>query len=175
MLTRLWWAGCVGCVMVVTGCAPFVAGKLPPNEHLSAAEDPFFQELIRRPRLAPSIARGARPMGSQPFERVELAPRNPYQVGVASYYGRRFHGRRTAAGEVFDMWGLTAAHRALPLGTMLKVTNVENGRSVQVKVNDRGPYIDGRVLDLSYGAAAKLGMLRPGLAKVKIFLLDGSD
>jgi hypothetical protein len=97
----------------------------------------------------------------------------PYQVGLASYYGRRFHGRRTANGERFDMYGLTAAHRVLPLGSVIRVTNVSNGRSVRVRINDRGPYIRGRVIDLSYAAAYRLGMVRSGLARVTIELVEG--
>jgi len=90
------------------------------------------------------------------------------EEGIASWYGEEFHGRRTANGEVFDMNGLTAAHRTLPLGTVVKVTNPQNGRSVQVKVNDRGPFVSGRLLDLSYGAANQLGMVGAGTARVTI-------
>jgi rare lipoprotein A len=88
--------------------------------------------------------------------------------GTASYYGPGFHGRRTANGERFDMNGLTAAHRSLPFGTRVKVTNVKNGRSVVVRVNDRGPFLRNRIIDLSRGAAAKLGMVDDGLARVRL-------
>jgi rare lipoprotein A len=90
------------------------------------------------------------------------------QVGIASWYGGRHQGRLTASGEVFDENKLTAAHRTLPLVTWARVTNLENGRSVEVKVNDRGPYIDGRVIDLSTRAAEELGMTEQGLARVEI-------
>jgi rare lipoprotein A (peptidoglycan hydrolase) len=90
------------------------------------------------------------------------------QVGVASWYGPGFHGRRTASGERFDQNDLTAAHRKLPLGSEVKVTNLANGRSVTVAINDRGPYAKGRVLDLSEAAARKLGMVEDGVAKVRI-------
>ena len=93
---------------------------------------------------------------------------NAYQVGVASYYGKKFHGRKTANGEVFNMYKLTAAHRVLPLGTHVKVTNLKNGRWVEVKVNDRGPFIEGRILDLSFAAALELEMIKQGTAKVMI-------
>jgi rare lipoprotein A len=102
-------------------------------------------------------------------------PRKPYQVGLASYYGRRFHGRRTANGERFNMYNLTAAHRAVPLGTLLRVTNLENGKCVTVRVNDRGPYVRGRILDLSFAAARELQMLHHGTTKVKIEILDAAD
>lgn len=90
------------------------------------------------------------------------------QTGVASWYGRQFHGRKTASGEVFDMNALTAAHRTLPLNCYVRVTNEKNGKSVIVKINDRGPFHGNRVLDLSYGAAKKLGIVDAGSAKVKI-------
>ena len=90
------------------------------------------------------------------------------QVGIASWYGPKFHGRRTASGEVFDMHQLTAAHRTLPLGSWVQVTNLENGRSIQVRVNDRGPFVKGRIIDLSYAAAQSLGMARQGLARVSV-------
>ena len=90
------------------------------------------------------------------------------QVGIASWYGGRHQGRLTASGEVFDENKLTAAHRTLPLVTWARVTNLENGRSIEVRVNDRGPYIDGRVIDLSTRAAEELGMTEQGLARVEI-------
>jgi rare lipoprotein A (peptidoglycan hydrolase) len=90
------------------------------------------------------------------------------QVGLASWYGPGFHGRQTASGEIFDQDGLTAAHRKLPLGTEVKVTNLENGRSILVEINDRGPYVKGRVIDLSRAAARRLGILEEGLGKVRV-------
>lgn len=86
----------------------------------------------------------------------------------ASWYGPKFHGRLTANGEIYDQMALTAAHKSLKFGTLLKVTNQKNGRSVIVRINDRGPYIEGRDLDLSKGAAIELGLLKKGVARVKI-------
>lgn len=94
----------------------------------------------------------------------------PYQIGVASWYGKQFHGRTTASGEDFDMFELTAAHRELPLGTYAKVTNLRNGKWIIVRVNDRGPYVSGRIMDLSYGAARMLNF-RNGLERVRIDVL----
>ncbi|RYF17503.1 MAG: septal ring lytic transglycosylase RlpA family protein [Comamonadaceae bacterium] len=86
--------------------------------------------------------------------------------GKASWYGRRFHGKRTASGERFDMNGLTAAHRTLPFGTRVRVRNIRNGREVVVRINDRGPHVRGRILDLSQAAAAALDLLQAGEAPV---------
>ena len=93
------------------------------------------------------------------------------EVGLASWYGEPHHGRPTASGEIFDMTRLTAAHRTLPLGTRLRVVNLENGRTVRVRVNDRGPYVDGRVLDLSREAARALDMVERGVVPVKLEIL----
>jgi len=90
---------------------------------------------------------------------------------TASFYGEEFHGRQTSSGEIFDMYEYTAAHKTLPFGTRLKVTNLANGRSVIVVVNDRGPFIPGRDLDLSYGAARKIGLVGMGVGKVKVRIL----
>ncbi len=90
------------------------------------------------------------------------------EVGVASWYGEPYHGRKPANGELYDMHLLTAAHRTMALPSYVRVTNLDNSKSVVVRVNDRGPFIDGRVLDLSLGAAEQLGMVRQGLAKVRI-------
>ncbi|HYJ83721.1 MAG TPA: septal ring lytic transglycosylase RlpA family protein [Allosphingosinicella sp.] len=91
--------------------------------------------------------------------------------GTASYYGRELAGNRTASGERFDPHGLTAAHRTLPLGTRIRVTNVANGRSVVVRVNDRGPFVGKRLIDVSLGAAREIQMVRSGTAKVRLEML----
>src|SRR3989454_9794023 len=96
---------------------------------------------------------------------------NGVQVGVASWYGPGFHGNRTANGEIYDQYELTAAHPSLPLGTRVMVTNLESGRAVQVRVNDRGPFVDGRAIDLSYAAARTIGMVGPGTVRVRIEVL----
>lgn len=93
-------------------------------------------------------------------------------TGVASYYGRRFHGRRTANGERFNMNEMTAAHRTLPFGSRVRVTNTSNGRSVVVRINDRGPFIRGREIDVSRAAAEEIGMIRRGHSNVEIELLE---
>jgi rare lipoprotein A len=88
--------------------------------------------------------------------------------GVASWYGKSFHGKQTANGELFDMEALTAAHRTLPLGTMVRVVNLANGKYLHVRITDRGPYANSRILDLSRGAAARLGMMEGGLSVVRV-------
>lgn len=95
----------------------------------------------------------------------------PFQVGNASWYGKQFHGRTTASGEDFDMFELTAAHRQLPLGTFVKVTNLRNGKWVVVRVNDRGPYVGNRIMDLSYSAARMLNF-RDGVERVRLDLIQ---
>lgn len=92
--------------------------------------------------------------------------------GLASYYGERFHGRTTASGETYDMYAFTAAHRTLPFGTTVRVVEVESRRSVVVRITDRGPFVDGRVIDLSYAAAQELGMIRAGVVPVEIEILN---
>lgn len=94
------------------------------------------------------------------------------QSGVASYYGPGFHGRRTANGETFNMNAMTAAHRTLPFGTQLKVTNLSNGRTAIVRVNDRGPYAHGRIIDLSVAAAKQIGSTSSGTARVTLEVLN---
>ncbi|MDK2792239.1 MAG: rare lipoprotein [Deferribacteres bacterium] len=94
------------------------------------------------------------------------------QYGLASWYGKEEHGKLTATGEKFDMFDLTAAHKTLPLGSMVLVKNLENGKEVVVRINDRGPFVKGRIIDLSYKGAEELGFAGKGLAKVKIELLS---
>ena len=90
------------------------------------------------------------------------------QRGIASWYGKKFHGRLTANGEVFDMNRISAAHRSLPFGTLVRVENLDNGRRLRVRINDRGPFVKGRIIDLSRAAARELGMLEAGVARVRL-------
>ncbi len=94
------------------------------------------------------------------------------ETGIASWYGTKFHGRKTSSGEPYDLYKMTAAHKTLPLPTYVEVTNLENGRKVVVKVNDRGPFHDDRIIDLSYAAAVKLGFEDKGTARVEIRAID---
>src|SRR5882672_6324255 len=96
---------------------------------------------------------------------------NPYEVGTASWYGEFFQGKETASGEPFDMQALTAAHPTLPLGSFVRVTNLRNGRAVVVRINDRGPFVEGRIIDLSYNTARVLGFEGRGLQKVRLDLV----
>ncbi len=103
-----------------------------------------------------------------PETKIEKRESRDVQFGVASWYGGEFHGRPTSSGEIYDMYQLTCAHNTLPLGTVVMVTNLENGRSLELKVNDRGPFVKGRVIDVSYAAAQMLGMWEKGIAPVKV-------
>ena len=97
------------------------------------------------------------------------------QIGIASYYGRQFHKKRTANGEIFNMYRVSAAHKTYPLGTKVKVTNLENGKSIKLTINDRGPYVKGRIIDLSYKAARKIGFVNQGTTKVRIDVIRLGD
>ena len=95
--------------------------------------------------------------------------------GISSWYGPNFHGKLTANGEVYDQYGVTAAHKKIPLGTVVRVTNTDNGKSVILRINDRGPYVGNRILDCSYGAATKLGFKNLGTANVEIKIIELGD
>src|SRR5262245_27361001 len=118
--------------------------------------------------VAAAVLVAAASCASAPPAPARSAP----QVGMASFYGKAHQGRRTASGERFDMHALTAAHRTLPFGTRVKVTNLGNGRSVVVRINDRGPYAEGRVIDLSEAAARELRFLGSGTARVRLKVRD---
>jgi rare lipoprotein A len=147
--------------LVVTGCATARREGAIPRDSTTPQPPP-------RPRAVPA----PRP---EPAPRAEPAPKPStpgVQVGQASWYGRPHHGRKTASGEVYDMNALTAAHRTLPLGTRVRVTNTDNGRSVTVRINDRGPFRDGRIIDLSRAAARALGASGDGVFPVRIEVLE---
>ena len=130
--------------------------KPPPN----LAEAPDAQ-----PKAEPLHRFANRPYKVFGIDYVPLAQLQPYrQRGVASWYGRRFHGNKTASGELYDMYAMTAAHPTLPIPSYVRVTHLANRRSVVVRVNDRGPFHSGRIIDLSYAAASKLGFIQAGSA-----------
>lgn len=96
------------------------------------------------------------------------------QPGYASWYGGKFHGRKTANGETFDTYKYTAAHKTLPFDTVIKVTNLDNGKSTIVRINDRGPFVENRIIDLSFAAARDIGMIESGVARVNIEIVEGN-
>jgi rare lipoprotein A len=139
------------------------------------------------PRLAAAVIVAALVTAACAHPRGDAAPTPPsvtvtvpppptaprvVQSGRASWYGEAHQGKTTASGEPFDMYALTAAHRSLPLGTRVRVTNMANGRAVDVRINDRGPGIPGRIIDLSYAAARTLGAVRDGVFRVRIAVLE---
>jgi rare lipoprotein A len=129
---------------------------------LGAAQGPISSEASSAPTS---------PVPSKPEARNQTGKHQPYQVGTASWYGEYFVGKPTASGEDFDMYDMTAAHPTLPLGSYVKVTNLRNGKAVVVKVNDRGPVVPGRIIDLSYGAAQALQFENRGLQRVRLDLV----
>lgn len=132
--------------------------------------DKVYQETVSTkievPQEAPSVVDKLNTVASNTVRKFS-------QTGMASWYGRQFHGKKTANGETFDMNALTAAHRSLPLNCYIRVTNKDNGKSVVVRVNDRGPFQGDRVLDLSYGAAKAIGLTQRGTGNVIIERVDG--
>jgi rare lipoprotein A len=151
------------------GQAGGLGPRYPTRERPRAS--PPRQQADRRPSPRPQ-AQGAYKIG-KPYEvnGVWYTPREQPdydEVGIASWYGEAFQFRPTASGEPFDMYMPSAAHKTLPLQSLVEVTNLENGRRIQVRINDRGPFVDGRIIDLSRAAAEELGMVRSGVARVRV-------
>ncbi|HWP94981.1 MAG TPA: septal ring lytic transglycosylase RlpA family protein [Gammaproteobacteria bacterium] len=156
-------------VLLIAACAP-----LPPEDR--APSGAFDAESVPDavPRPEP-LSRYGNPESYVVFgERYEVLrdARGYVERGIASWYGEKFHGARTSSGEPYDMYAMTAAHKTLPLPSYVRVTNLENGRSVVVRVNDRGPFKDNRLIDLSYAAALKLDIVRRGTGLVEVRALD---
>jgi len=137
---------------------------------LGAAHGPDRQERsISEARLEQVMNAPAALPSGKTAKQVKSHP--AYQIGTASWYGEYFQGRDTASGEPYDMYDLTAAHPTLPLGTMVRVTNLRNGKAVVLRVNDRGPIVEGRIIDVSFGAAQILGMSGRGIQRVRLDLV----
>lgn len=164
-LARLWWTLALSTVLAACSLvrAPAPVQVPPPPIDINAIPDAV-------PRIEPRSPYGNPPyydeMGRRYYVLQSAAGYDA--TGVASWYGPSFHEKRTSSGEPYDMYAMTAAHKTLPLPTYVRVTNLENGRSVVVRVNDRGPFVANRLIDLSYTAAAKLDMLQQGTALVEV-------
>ena len=130
---------------------------------LGAAQGPNISEA--KPAPTSSIQ-------SKSVVRKQVEKTKPYQIGTASWYGEIFQGKPTASGEPYEMYDMTAAHLTLPMGSYVKVTNLRNGKAVVVRVNDRGPIVPGRIIDLSYGAAQALQFRHRGIQRVRLDLVD---
>ncbi|NVK42709.1 MAG: septal ring lytic transglycosylase RlpA family protein [Oceanospirillaceae bacterium] len=145
-------------------------------QHDIAPDDPV--DVSRVPDAVPRIEPKSRGGNRSPYEvfgqtyHVLDSASGYHERGTASWYGRKFHGYETSNGEVYDMYTMTAAHKSLPLPSYVRVTNLDNGHQVVVRVNDRGPFHEGRIIDLSYAAAYRLGMLGKGTARVEVEAID---
>lgn len=157
------------CLLVTACSSTRQSSDGRPLRDISAAE-----VADAKPRPDPVLAAGnTSPYRVDAVEYTVLATSQGYRErGIASWYGRKFHGRNTANGEIFDAYGASAAHRSLPLPSYLRVTNLDNYRSMVVRVNDRGPFHADRVIDLSYGAAVKLGFAERGTARVELVAIS---
>jgi rare lipoprotein A len=144
-------------LFVVAGCAHHNVSTQPP------AQPPAAQP-------SQPVPPSAQPPAS---ERLPIVPGGYTEEGVASWYGAPFDGRRTSNGEIYNMHQFTAAHRTLPFNALVRVTNLTNGKQTEVRINDRGPFVGNRVIDLSYSAAEAIGMVGPGTAMVRLEVLSG--
>ncbi|MEB3169322.1 MAG: septal ring lytic transglycosylase RlpA family protein [Cyanobium sp.] len=161
--------GAVALLITGTSVAPALAA---PSERPSQQASPVaLRQVGEPPSFEDTLLRQAPPMT---IAQTLIASSSTGRVisGQASWYGPGFYGNRTASGEVFSRGTLTAAHRTLPFGTLVRVTNLNNGRSTVVRINDRGPFHSGRILDLAHGAASRLGVVASGTAQVSLEVLD---
>ncbi len=160
---------CFISLILISGCAPT---RYPPGYH--------GQSQPSTP-ISPHLAEGGKVKRGNPYQidglwYYPLATGEAYdEVGIASWYGEKFHGLTTANGEKYNMYAMTAAHTTLPMPSIVRVTNLENGKSIEVRVNDRGPFVKSRLIDLSYAAAKALGYDRQGTTKVRVQTLYSAD
>ena len=173
--------------LVLPGCALWRGGSVPTPPPSSGKTPPPItlptppRDLDSIPDAVPRAEPRSRYGNPESYVvfgqtyRVQKSARGHVERGLASWYGPGFHAERTSSGEPYDMYAMTAAHKTLPIPAYVRVTHLENGRSVVVKVNDRGPFVGDRIIDLSYTAAHKLGMIRSGTAPVEIRVLDPGE
>ncbi len=169
-MTAITRAGLLLAALFLASCGMLPVADGPPARpppDLAAVPDAV-------PRDEPPIPHANPPFYEVDGVRYRVLPSAEGYVarGLASWYGTKFHGRPTSSGEPYDMYAMTAAHRTLPIPSYVEVTNLENGRRVVVRINDRGPFVPGRIIDLSYAAAVKLGMVERGTAPVEVRALS---
>lgn len=154
--------------LIIAGCAP----KGRYHQHQDSAPKVVPQRVTSQDAVAQYVSYAAANMRPYTIRGIRYKPLDTGKgfsdKGHASWYGQKFHGHQTANGEIYDMYQMSAAHKTLPLPSFVRVSNLKNGKQVVVRVNDRGPFHSGRVIDLSYAAALKLDMLKTGVAEVKI-------
>ena len=170
---RVWCIVMALVASAVAGCV--LVGVGPPGASSPSGDGGNFDEL---PDAIPQAEFKSRSGNPETYvidgvtHRVLDTSAGYREEGIASWYGGYFHGRLTSSGDVYDMYQMTAAHRSLPLPTYVRVTHLGNGRSVVLRVNDRGPFVEDRLIDLSFAAASKLGMAAIGTAQVEVVALD---
>ena len=156
-------------LLVGCGSAPKKGGYYKDDGPPASAPSNLAAIPDARPRVEPLHKFANRPYEVFGKRYVPLASLQPFrQRGIASWYGKRFHGQKTSSGEIYDMYAMTAAHPTLPIPSYARVTNVRNGRSVVVRINDRGPFHASRIIDLSYAAAYRLGYIEAGSTEVEV-------
>lgn len=163
-------------IVMMSGCATVVEREPPAAKRPATPPTPTPQTADAVPKAEPRAKYG-NPESYVVFGKRYYTMKTAagYQErGIASWYGKKFHGRKTSSGAIYDMYQMTAAHKALPLPTYVKVKNLDNGRTAVVKVNDRGPFHDNRIIDLSYAAALKLGITEKGTAFVEVTALNAN-
>lgn len=175
-------------IVTITGCSSSSKKKKAPSKnsryHLDADEIPKHHEVpnvARIPDAVPKLEPKSKYGNPKQYTvnnrtyKVMSSSKGFHEVGKASWYGKKFHGYKTANGETYDMFGMTAAHKSLPIPCYVRVRNLSNNKQVIVKVNDRGPFHEDRIIDLSYTAASKLNMLNSGTTKVEIVALSPGE
>jgi rare lipoprotein A len=174
--THRCWLWALPVLAVLPGCGLLQRTPDPPPADTAVPAPP--RDLDAIPDAVPRDEPRSRYGNPETYEvfgkryKVMKSGKGHVERGLASWYGPGFHSERTSSGEPYDMYAMTAAHKTLPIPAYVRVTNLENGRSVVVRVNDRGPFVGERIIDLSYTAASKLDMLRAGTARVEIRVLD---
>ena len=170
------WLWALPVFAVLPGCGLLQRTPDPPTADTAVPAPP--RDLAAIPDAVPRDEPRSRYGNPETYEvfgkryKLMKSGKGHVERGLASWYGPGFHSERTSSGEPYDMYAMTAAHKTLPIPAYVRVTNLENGRSVVVRVNDRGPFVNERIIDLSYTAASKLDMLRAGTARVEIRVLD---
>jgi rare lipoprotein A len=172
-INKIWVVVSALSISMVSGCTPVGLGSSVPAP--VSGDDIDFDALADAVPRQEFKSRSGNPESyviDGVTYRVMETSDGYREEGIASWYGGYFHGRRTSSGDTYDMYQMTAAHKSLPLPTYVRVTHLANGRSVVLRVNDRGPFVEDRIIDLSFAAATKLGMADQGTAQVEVVALD---